>query len=145
MFRFAHKSLSARDPGSRFLLLQKHRCASHKLKICRRADFLTFVRPVVSVTDILFVATHKILRPRLIVLFCKQNIFRLSIPNESQLLGFLRAHKIKRTPFSVFLFGAPGRNRTYDHLLKRELLYRLSYERISVKYIRKYQTSNRYM
>ena len=38
--------------------------------------------------------------------------------------------KIKFPPVRLveILFCPLGRNRTYDHLLKRELLYRLSYE-----------------
>ncbi len=51
-----------------------------------------------------------------------------SIPTHKQSSLLVRAKK--KRPRSFFLLGALGRNRTYDHLLKRELLYRLSYEGI---------------
>jgi hypothetical protein len=36
--------------------------------------------------------------------------------------------------FIILNFGPLTRNRTWDHLLKRELLYQLSYERIKEIY-----------
>lgn len=44
-----------------------------------------------------------------------------------------RTRKQKQHTNAVFESCAPGRNRTYDHLLKRELLYRLSYGRVRPK------------
>ena len=43
-------------------------------------------------------------------------------------LRFVRGTN-KKSPSQGFFICAPGRNRTCDHLLKRELLYRLSYGR----------------
>jgi hypothetical protein len=39
--------------------------------------------------------------------------------------------RYKKLPIKGVFYCAPGRNRTCDHLLKRELLYRLSYGRKS--------------
>ncbi len=52
-----------------------------------------------------------------------------SIPGRNARRCITWAHKLK-TAQRLFLICAPTRDRTWDLLLKRELLYRLSYRRI---------------
>ena len=107
------------------LLKQKQRCASAKLKMQRSLHFFTLVRPAGSASP--YLPLHGRYR------------FRISLrPADSlryaQPFRFLHASKavclLGRTKFHFVQFCPPGRNRTCDPLLKRELLYQLSYGRI---------------
>ena len=73
--------------------------------------------PVEVATDILLAVARKIPRPRLAVFPAGKTSLRLA---QKQKVPFRR---------DTFVFCAPTWARTRDQLLKRELLYQLSYRR----------------
>jgi site-specific DNA recombinase len=79
------------------------------------------------------IGTNLILRDKSVsISFCPPTEFAFnSKTNSDSVIPRRIVARERATDFSDDVSNCPlGRNRTYDHLLKRELLYRLSYERI---------------
>ena len=82
------------------------------------------------------IGTNLILRDKSVsISFCPPTEFAFnSKTNSDSVIPRSIVARERATDFSTEVFDCPpGRNRTYDHLLKRELLYQLSYGRVWFK------------
>ncbi len=116
-----HDFLIAYSP---FFVLEKYGCAWHKLKTRCRSGFLNAILWS-QVTKYFVLITHKIQSARdpgapffVLEKWCLR-------PAQSERSATGHSFEIP--------LCAPSRDRTYDRLLKRQLLYRLSYGRIFLK------------